>query len=227
MPILTTTLSIKDSTGASKTLKQGLSGVDLIPTSTLLDENGNLITTNNGLPVIQAENSFNAYSVSFKLAPVTTLTAGTVYAGVRNGGSKTIKIDTLDLLTLFTGTSAASTSDYELVRFTAGTAITGTGALTPAIVKRDLGNPNSSALEVKYLQAGGIGVTGTTIPTVAITPNGNIITHSNQLVTGNRQIIEYREKPLILRPQDGFIIRAFNTLIAGTNLTTLIHYYEI
>ncbi len=210
MALSTIQLQIKDASGSIKNIKQlvDTSG-NILNISALQDTDGNLISSENGLPVILTTDSSNSYQFAMKIAPTTTLAIGTVYAAIRNGGSKTIYIDEFMIKQDFTGVASASASDYELVSFANGTAIV--GGLVPNIGKRKSTNALPT-LDVKFLNTGGLTVTG-----ASIASNGLIIGHSNQFLINANYRLDLKQNPMILAPGEGIIFRALSLIRAGSN----------
>lgn len=215
-----TILQIKDSTGSVKNIKQLISDTgDLIPLSALIDTNGLLIEQNNGLPIMFADNSKQAYQFSMKIVP-TTLGINTVYAAIRNGNpTKNLQIDLLNIKQLYTGTPSLNISEYELVSFAGATAIAGGVAQT---IGKRIGTNIASLIEVKASNTGGIVPTGAGVAT-----NGIIVAHINQNTANNDFTLNLKGQPMILAPNQGVLIRSLSPIALGSSNFVTILFREL
>lgn len=147
-----------------------------------------------------------------------TLTAGTVFFGMRNNGSKKALIGKLTALLNFAGTAAASRSAYELVRFS-GANMTG-GTSIGAIKGDNTDDANSVMTDIRFAPAG--------LTTTGVTFEGNqvaVLSHANQLAANHSQELNFDEE-LVLGPGEGLAIRANTAIVAGSALQGFIKWSE-
>lgn len=171
---------------------------------------------NGAAPVTITPRSNNAYSADFIITPVTTLTTGTIYAALTVGSGKTVSIKRIVASLTFTGTAAAGTrSVFALTRFTAsgpsGTGVTvgkkksdnASSVVTAAQTQSGMsGSPTLDATPLKYLQI----------------PSQN--TASPVLVW------DLQDSPIQLTENEGLVVAAVGTLVAGVSVNLGVEWNE-
>ena len=160
----------------------------------------------------------DAYSVSYTVVP-TTVTAGLNYFVLRNPHPTAVTaIRRIEIGCTFSGTAAASRSQYVIKRFANGTATSGT-AITPS--RRRTASPLSST-ECKFL-ATGLTVTGSTLD-----PSSFIaFHHANQLTAYYEKAFEFTAYPILLQQNEGIVLQSDGVIVAGSAISVSIQYIEV
>jgi hypothetical protein len=168
-----------------------------------------------------ADESINCYLTSFILTP-TTLTAGSVYFAMRNSSAtKKIRVRQLKITQQFTGTAAASSSNFAIQPYSHNAAPTGGTAITTDIIPVNPINATVSALNLRASNAGGI-VNGGTLD-----PRKILFGSANQLAMSNDFVIQAADTPLTMPPSAGFTVRAEGAIVAGTTLRVTMIWDEV
>lgn len=147
-----------------------------------------------------------------------TVTSGTVYFSLRNGGSKTMYVKRLDLQMGFTGTAAASRSSYEVVRYNG----TPSGGTAVAAVKKLSTQANSGAAAL--VAPAGLTVSGVTFDTAF-----HRVASPNQLTATTAQDVDFGDvdaAKIALLPGEGLAIRANGAVVAGSFLVGSLGWHE-
>jgi len=176
---------------------------------------------NGGVPVTILPRSSNAYSFAINLIP-TTLTSGTDYVTIHNGGStKSMRIKRMRFGMTFTGTAAAGTrSTYGVFRYTAGTP---SGGTVGTALSKATSNAATGAV-VRY-EVGSTGVT-----TGALTVEGTALcfaAHPSQNNTAPQVEHDFTDAPIILAPGEGILIRAVSGIVNGSANAAVIEWDEV
>lgn len=188
-----------------------------VPVAAALQVAGAAVAAGNALPVTVIDPApFDGFVATIDLVPATTLTSGTVYFALRNGGARSIYVRRFDLQMGFTGTAAASRSSYEIVRFTAGTPSGGT-AMAPA---KKITSSAASAATVLVAPAG-LTMTGATFDAGPI----HRVASPNQVTVSTTQDVIFTDE-LVLAPGEGIVVRANGAIVAGSFLTGSMGWYE-
>ena len=160
----------------------------------------------------------DAYSVSYTIVP-TTGTTGSNYFVLRNPHPTSVTaIRRIEISCTFSGTVAASRSQYMVKRFANGTATTGT-AITP--VKRKTISPLSNT-ECKFAPPG-LAVTGGTLDTSALIS----FHHANQLTAYYEKDFDFIAYPILLRQNEGIVIQSDGAIVVGSAVSVSIQYIEV
>jgi len=145
-----------------------------------------------------------------------------IYA-FRNGASKVIKIKRIYLICGFDGTAAATTSCYQLQRFSAATPSGGT-ALTAIKKKTTLGA--STIVDARYNYAAALTVTGITFETSFVETGCARQVNAVQIL----QMCagpETQESIIELQPNEGLAIRLGVAAVIGDNIGGYIEWEEV
>ena len=157
------------------------------------------------------------YFASVAVIP-TTLTTGLNYFWIRNTSStKRIKIQKIEVIALFTGTAAASASNYLINKFTGGTATTGT-ALT---VEKGNTAGAASVSDVKWSATGGT-LTGATISGAAVASLG----HANQVTSSFSYDRDMSDAPIVLGVNEGIVLRSNGAIVLGSTIHISVRWVE-
>lgn len=151
------------------------------------------------------------YGTKVEIIP-STLTAGTCYWACRNLGSRMAYLVSLELITEFSGTAAATRSIFDIGRFTGATPTGGT-TLDPCPLSSNY--PATTMTDVRYAP-GGLTVTGITFGP----PVGNFSIRS-QLADGKTYTLSASVAGFEIAPNEGFYIRCQPTsaVISGAAIT--------
>ena len=156
------------------------------------------------------------YFTSAVVAP-TTLTTGLNYFVLRNTSTtKKIKVQKIEIVAFFTGTAAASASNYFINKATGVTATTGTNIV---VEKGNTAAPASIA-EAKFLVTG-LGATGAAVGGAVAS-----IGHPNQLTT---QIVYDRDMvaaPVVLGTNECLLLRSNGAIVLGSTIHISVRWVE-
>lgn len=145
----------------------------------------------------------------------TTVTAGTPYWALRNGGGRTIYLRRFDLQQGFSATTAAaSRSSFELVRFT-GTPTSGT-AMSPA---KKIATSAASVASVLFLPAGLAGTLTYDAGPVHRFGSANVNT------AAPAHDVAFTDE-VVLAPGEGIALRANGAVVAGTFVLGSVGWFE-
>lgn len=171
---------------------------------------------NGAAPVTITPRSNNAYSANFIITPVTTLTTGTIYAAITVGSGKTVSIKRIVASLTFTGTAAAGTrSVFAITRFTAS-GPSGTGV---TVMKRKSDNA-SSVVTAAQTQSGMSGS-----PTLDATPL-KYLQIPSQNTASPVLVWDLQDSPIQITENEGLVVAAVGTLIAGVSLNLGVEWNE-
>lgn len=148
----------------------------------------------------------------------TTLTSGTCYFACRNLGARMAYLVSLELITSFTGTAAATRSIFEFGRFNGATHTGGT-AVTPSPMSTAQGA--STITDIRFAP-GGLTGTGVTYGP----PIGNVAVMS-QPTAGEVYTLSASVAGFEMAPNEGFYVRAAGTVIAGAALNGHMLWAEV
>jgi hypothetical protein len=158
------------------------------------------------------EPSGGIYHLPVGLRLTAAVAAGSAVWAMRNGGTRTIYITEIDLLFGFDGTAAATTSRWELIRFSDANPSGGT-AMTP--VKHATAMAASSVQDARFNAAAALTVTGITFEDLAFAYGGCQrqvhATNALQLGLGALQ----RRGIFELAPNEGLALRTNIVAVIG------------
>lgn len=182
----------------------------------------------NPVPIIQYDSAGNflfgtplgAYMVGFQIRQSATSAIGTIVAFIRNThATRVLYVNKLSQELGFDGVGAATLMKYELAKYTAVTATTGT-SVTPIIKRTSQGA--SPAAEVKVLDTG-ITLTGGVLQGVLNqTMSGRTTPSATVAPVINREYIDFNlanDSPIELAQNEAIAIRLAATAVVGdTNM---------
>jgi hypothetical protein len=198
-----------------------------------LSVDGSMAITN--FPAVQpVSGTVNAAIVSDATDPVydthgilpievvpTTLTDGTTYWAMRNGGTKRIFIFKMELQLGFSGTAAATRSAFRVERFAGATP---TGGTALAAVRKANAQPASTLADARYAPAGLV-ITGLTFEQAFYR-----IAVTNQLAAVETPDLDFTAGPesnrLTLAPNEGLAIRAYGAVVLGAYMMGQVTWAE-
>lgn len=178
---------------------------------TLVDQSGNPI------PILGIEpESLNEYVASDLILP-TTLTTNLDYFIFRNPSeTKRIKIKSIKVNQTFSGTAAATRSNFVLQKVQNVTATTGN---LVTITKKNNASINS-IIEVKGLPTG-LAATGFT--------NAGVLAHlslQNQVNASNVDTFTF-SNPILLLQNEAIVVRSNGAIVAGAGVAIFVEFYEV
>jgi hypothetical protein len=168
-----------------------------------------------------ADESINCYLTSFILAP-TTLTTGSVYFAMRNSSAtKNIRVRQMRILQQFSGTAAASRSNFAIHPYSHNAAPTGGTVVPTDIIPANPLNATASELNLRASNVAGIVIGGT------LDPRKILFGSTNQLTMSNEFVVQAADSPLTMPPTAGFTVRAEGAIVAGTTLQIFMIWDEV
>lgn len=196
--------------------KQALSGGTSIATEVIGSEHYQKVIPV-GVDGSNEPDSTKFFSVSFVVAPPTTLTTGLNYFILRNPhATKKIKIKRIVADAIFTGTAAATRSAYAMKKLKNVTATTGTAI--PIAMHNSTGT--SSIAEVKWLS------TGLTATGAVDDFNISHIAHANQLTANITKDLQF-DNPLVLNTNESIVLQNEGAVVLGSAIVFTVQFYEI
>jgi hypothetical protein len=160
------------------------------------------------------------YRAKIEIIP-TTVTANTTYFAMRNLGAKKVYLRRINVQVGFSGTAVASRGSYSLCRFGSATP---TGGVAETIIKTRNSWPTSSVTDIRAAPG------GLTTTSVVFEAPFHLITHTNQLNIDREEAIEQdaedEDWTFELAVNEGFCIRAYTALVAGSYLTGSVVWAE-
>src|SRR3990172_1354832 len=114
------------------------------------------------------------------------IAAGSLIWALRYNGANILRVKSGSLQASFDGTAAATTQEYQIVRFSAANTTGGTAALQPVVTDTTYSIPS---IDARYGVGAALGVVGVTIATEYAAEWGvqRQVSASNQLLIANRQ----------------------------------------
>ena len=143
------------------------------------------------------------------------IAAGSLIWAMRYNGTNILRVKSGSLQASFDGTAAATTQEYQIVRFSAANTTGGTAAIQPVVTDTTYSIPS---IDARYGVAAALGVVGVTIATEFAAEWGvqRQVSASNQLLISNRQAVY--SSFLDLRSGEGMAIRLGVVSVIGDGL---------
>lgn len=160
------------------------------------------------------------YRTRIEIIP-TTVTLGTTYFAMRNLGARKVYLRRINVSVGFSGTAALTRGSYSFVRFGSATP---TGGTAPVIIKTRNSWATSSVTDVRYAPG------GLTTTSVVFEEPFHLVTHTNQVNNDREEAIEQdaedEDWTMELAVNEGFCIRAYTALVAGSYMTGSVVWAE-
>jgi hypothetical protein len=152
------------------------------------------------------------------------LVAGATIWTMRNGTNYLISIRRIFLALGFSGTAAATTSSYQLYRFSGATP---TGGIGLTVVKRSSSYPSTSVIDARFNYAASLGVAGVVFETAFAACGVQRQVSATQLFDMDYSNVFGGDRiNLRLAPNEGLAIKIDNTGVIGDTIGGFVDWNE-